>query len=534
MDGVIHIITGEMFYQVLRHGNDFPVVWLDGFGNYGMPVGIFAHQITAYLSAGFIFLVQNPVLANNIVCFIGLLLSNIFFYIFLRIYLPQTSAFLAVFLLNLAPYRIINIYIRGATPEIFSNIFLPLIMLILYFLVKKKSIGWLLGLALVVSLTALTHPMALVIYSFIFIPYFFFLILVQDGSFSLHNLRTNMFLRLTVGVVMAFIIGVALAAYYLIPLSLEIKYFYYGLSKNHLKPDQYLDINNYINTNWYYFTRTEIFTRGHVIKSGLIETIGIITGVLIVISKIARKKSHIYFSFFDFVVLVSLILIFFTTQYSEIFYANINILSQIQFPWRMLSAFIFLPPIIFGFINKKINNPLFLLLFIFFVCVIRFPQLYGKNYLYQPRSSYNSTINNPHSLEMNTIWTERTQDYKVEKNKIEIIGGEGKVQSREVKNSERIYQLKAETPLTLVDHTFYFPGWHVYVDGNDTPIEFQNPLYRGVITYSVPSGEHKVVVKFEDTKIRTLGKYITLVSIFIIIILFLIRSRLKIYIFGRN
>jgi hypothetical protein len=56
---------------------------------------------------------------------------------------------------------------------------------------------------------------------------------------------------------------------------------------------------------------------------------------------------------------------------------------------------------------------------------------------------------------------------------------------------------------TLRLYLFYFPGWHVYVDGEEAQIEVAGP--EGFITLWVPEGEHEVLVRFEDTPPRTAG-----------------------------
>ena len=78
----------------------------------------------------------------------------------------------------------------------------------------------------------------------------------------------------------------------------------------------------------------------------------------------------------------------------------------------------------------------------------------------------------------------------------------------------------------MIDYTFYFPGWNVYIDNKLTDIEFQNSLYRGVITYYVPEGKHVVSVIFEDTLIRKAGKIISAMSILLFILLVLLRKKL--------
>lgn len=531
MDGLIHTTTIAMFGNAITQG-EFPVRWVDGFGNYGFPVGIIAHQLPAYLGSIINFIVNDPTASFNIVSFIGLLLSNVFFYIFLRLYFNPEASFLGTFLFNFAPYRIINLYIRGAIPEAFSNIFLPLILIGIYFFVKKKNILGLFLVTISAAGMALTHPMTLVIYSFIFVPYVLF-VLLEDSHPSIKNYitRRNLLFLLALGV--AGIIALGIAAFYVLVINLEIKYFYYGGSKNHLTLDQYMGFKNYFDPNWYYFTAREIFPRGHVIKSGLLETIGVVIGVILVGWQWTKERK-IKFGILEFAVLMSLIIAYFTTAYSNFFYTHINLLSNIQFPWRMFSAFMFLPPIIFAFIFNKLDKKYLIVAFILFVAVIRFPQLYGKNYTYYPLNFYLFTPLNLHSTAMNTVWSGRTEDYPIKKTKPEIIEGKGKIVSQKIKNSSREYKINADTPLKMVDYTFYFPGWNVYVNGERASIEFQDPKYRGVITYRLPKGENTVNLIFEDTKVRSLGKIVSLVSVIIFLALFVVRKKIAKLVYAKN
>ncbi len=52
-------------------------------------------------------------------------------------------------------------------------------------------------------------------------------------------------------------------------------------------------------------------------------------------------------------------------------------------------------------------------------------------------------------------------------------------------------------------YLFHFPGWKAYVDGQEVPIKIANP--EGFITVWVPEGEHRVMVRFEDTPPRRCG-----------------------------
>jgi len=59
-------------------------------------------------------------------------------------------------------------------------------------------------------------------------------------------------------------------------------------------------------------------------------------------------------------------------------------------------------------------------------------------------------------------------------------------------------------------YTLLFPGWHAYVDGQEVPIELGSP--EGFITFWVPAGRHEVLVRFEDTPPRAAGWWISAVG----------------------
>ncbi len=519
-DAPYHITNMAQFFLALKAG-DFPVAWNNGIGNYGLPMGLVAHQLTNYLGAMIIFLGFTPENAYKIISLLGISLSSLSFYAFLRFYFKPLPSIAGVILYTLTSYKIINFYVRGAMPEIFAATFLPLILIGMYLFIKRRKVLGLFISSVSLFLLALNHPMMLLIYSFIYLPYLVFLLIEDKKTVkSLINIEQ---LRDLFLIGLFSILGLGIASYYLLPLNLEIKYFYYGVG-NHLTPNSFLNPTDYLKFDWRYFTNSEIFPRGHIIFPGIIEFVSIILGIGLVIFKWIKKDRSI--GILEFSLSAGILILLFISPVANIFYEKINILSNIQFPWRMLSAFIFIPPIIFAAFFTKINRSYLILGFIILVSIFQFQQLYGKNYIKYSPQIYYSSIYNPHSVLMNPIWTGKSEDYPVKAEKAEMLEGEGEITSKEVKNSSRRYEINAQTPLKMVDYTFYFPGWNLYIDGDPTPIEFQDPSYRGVITYQVPQGEHNVELKFEDTKVRMLGKAGSIVSLVILAVLFIFRNKI--------
>lgn len=518
-DTNIHITDIAQFSKIIAQ-KEFPIAWLNNIANYGLPIGIVAQQSTNYLGGLINLIINNPTITYNMLVFIAIFLSSIFLYLFLRFYFSPLASFLGTFIFCFTPYHIFDIYIRGDMPEVFAGIFLPLIFISLYLIIKKRKIYAFFLLCLFITGLTLTHPIMLVIYSFLFIPYLIFLLITS-------NFPKTSKIKIFVVSFSAMVLGILICSYYVLPLNLEIKYFYYGLIKNHLVSSYYLSVSNFFDPRWYYFTKTEIFTRGHVVQFGLTETTLLILGLIFIFYKKILQKSKENTKILSFALVIALLIIFFMTKYSDIFFQKVFLLNSIQFPWRFLSALIFIPPIVAAFLYDKFPRKIILVVVVLTVAYFSFPQLYGKNFSVYPSQSYLFSKENPYSVEMNTIWTGKSEDYPDKNKQGEIILGTGTIIKQTLSNSSRRYQIDAKTPLRMVDRTFYFPGWTVYVDNVKTNIEFQNPNYRGVITYNVPPGNHSVLVIFEDTKVRLLGKILSVISLSLFVALFFLRKRIS-------
>ncbi|MFO0703171.1 MAG: hypothetical protein U0525_00385 [Patescibacteria group bacterium] len=511
-DAIAHITTIAQYHKSLSDG-EFPVGWGDGFANYGLPLGTIAHQIPAYGGAFLTFLTHDVLLSFHIMYLIGAVVSAIFFYILLRKFFSSEAAFFATIIYSLAPYRIINFYMRGAMPEFFSAVWVPVIMLAIYELHQNHKRLWPYVLLLVGAVgLILTHPMMLVIYAPILFLWFLFFIKLDYKYF--------------IGIGVAGLLAIGITAYYFLPLNLETKYLYHGITNSHYAPNQTTSIESFINPTWLYNCtfRNDIFGRCHLIKAGVTETFVLVVATIITILFLIfrnkpklKSENKLIFKIWLFALIGGWIAIAFSSVLFEQIYMRVRILGNIQYPWRYLSSYLFMPPILLGVMYEWLKEKRWVvyvsLVLVAFIVFARFPQLYGKNYTYLPQSYYYFTPLNLHSFMMNTIWSGNTDEYPIKREKAEIVEGRGVIESKQIKNASRIYKINAETNLTVSDYTFYFPGWNVYIDGKLVSIEFQNPNYRGVITFQVPPGEHTVKVMFEDTKVRLLGKYITVGSV---------------------
>ena len=514
-DGPTHLANIAQVHVGLSNG-EFPVRWGGEFARYGWPAPQFAQQITSYLGALITFITNDIVMSYNLVVFIAAFFSSLLMYIFLRFYVHQMPALVGTIVFHFAPYRIMNVYIRGALPEFFASIFIITILIALYLIIKKEKVVGYYLLALSIAGLILTHLFMLVVASILFIFY---------GLYLLNENRNHLFFK-CIALGLSIGLGIGLTAYYILPLFMEVKYLYYGGAGGHFVQGHFLTWQNYLTEQWYYFFQGDIDVRGHVHQSGIVESLILIFSLIYLTLQYVNKKS--VNTFLLIVTIVGAIYIFFTTSLSSMFYQTP--LGSIQHPWRMLTGFIIIPPLTLALLFDKLPKKYVLASFVIILIalgILRFPQLYGKNYLLENQTNYYNTFDNLHGTIMNTIWMGEVRDYPFQDTKIEIFEGDGTILDLNILNSSRSYKINSKSNAKVVDYTFYFPGWKTYIDSKETQIQFQDPQYRGVITYEIPPGQHHITSIFTNTKPRILGNILSMMSILAFAILVIIYPKIQ-------
>jgi hypothetical protein len=519
-DGHIHMTTIAQFATALKD-REFPVRWSNDFANFGLPLPIFAHQLPIYFGAGLELLLNNPVLSYNLVMLIAAITSTTAMYFLLKKFAKRYLSLIGAIIYNFGAYRIINIYIRGALPEFFVSTFIIItfIGLIGWLRDRQPSSIWLVSLGIIG--TALVHPMMLLPSAILF----FLLILYFGWPVSRHQPQLVL-------LVIVSLLSVGVASYYLFPLILEAKYFHFGQNHQVLVEDSFLSLSNYFDERWLYFFKHP-GPRGDIVQLGLIESLLLFGGVLVAIIDYAKNKQ---FKVLQLLALISAVFLFFTFPVSLFIYRKISLLSQIQYPWRFLGLLSLFPPmfLILGLqqlsssFEKPVNKIKVIgLLILAIVLIVRLPQIYTKNSATYNNSHFYFTQTNLHTQNLNTIWSDNSEHYSRKSRQYELLEGEAVIEVVELRNASRQYHIIAQSPIKMIDYTFYYPGWKVIANSQEIPIEFQDINYRGLITYSLPAGDYLVLVEYGQTKVRSLSWIATYISTGCLVILFFYRRNLK-------
>ncbi len=209
-----------------------------------------------------------------------------------------------------------------------------------------------------------------------------------------------------------------------------------------------------------------------------------------------------------------------------------------QFPWRFLGPLAALVvPLVASIANAPISQkwqqvvvPAALLLLV----ASAFPALYPI-----PWESDSTPITPEHyvAVEMEGRWRGTTSTNDFVPSSVEMIPGpqSSVLESYQAPPVDRVnrYTLPEGTSVVVLAdvpwrnrfyvntpqkfvlrlYLFYFPGWKAYIDGVETPIEIAHP--EGFITVRIPSGEHTVVLSFEDTAPRKAGWQLAILGFFV-------------------
>jgi uncharacterized membrane protein len=499
-DGQDHVARIANFYQNLSEGNIIPR-WAGNLNwGYGHPILEFLYPLPSYLASLFHFLGFTLVDSVKLAFGATFILSGLAMYLFIKeLLFDDKAAFFASTLYLVAPYRLVDLYVRGAIGEHVAFVFPPLIFYFLLKLSKRYSLWYLIGGALSFAGLILSHNAVTIMFLPLILIYVFYLVFQSSNKkkFILNSLYLM-------------ILGFGLSAFFLIPAFIEGKYTLRNIIAG---SGEY--ITSFVVWKDFFFGQWSYGGTLQLSKQiGTVHWIGVIASA-IAIYYLYKKRNKLWIICLGSFIIFWITLFLMTSSSSPI-WQTITILQKFQFPWRFLSVTVFLSALMGGILLSLISNKyrkVALLLFVVSLLVLNRNYWHANGFLNKPESFYTGIYNGTTDTgESAPIWSVRFMEKKPEA-KFAIIDGEGAI--NEIKRSiiKREYQIVALDKLRILENTLYFPGWTVLVDGKPETIEFQDQNYRGLITFYVDKGEHIVNIFFKETKVRLFSDIISLISI---------------------
>lgn len=510
-----------------------PVRWSQNFGyGYGMPLFQFYAPLPFFIGAiaflsGFSIQLSTQLLfwlANAFTIPGAYLLGK-------KLFNTQGGLILAA-VYTLAPYRAVNLFVRGAVSEAWGMAWLPWILYAgISFIQKQSYKSWLLLTASLSALTLSHNLIAMIFFplSFLFIAGFEFTQFKKSVELSKQRL-----LKL-VQVGLAYIATIGVTAFYTIPALLEKQftqvesviiggYFDYSLHFVGIR-QLFTDHFGYGGSSWDANDDMSFFL-GWGTLLGLLVTVVVFTTTLLKRRKTTKAQLIVFLSG-----LFSLFSLFMTHSKSAFIWQTLPFLEFIQFPWRWLSlASLFLAAAAAGFTTniKSIRTNYVLVGAIVATSVwVGLGMFKPSAYLEDSKEFYFSesariraesspvlpdylpetfTITQPVDEGTLVVNHPEIQEYRVITNKV----------------ASKVLQVTTTQPATVVLATAAYPGWEVAV--NEESVTHQITP-EGLIAIPVSSGSSTILTTFRNTRVRAISDAISAFSLVLIGLTTIMHSR---------
>lgn len=562
-DGRHSVFYPIQFDASLRSGSLWPRWAMHHLQGYGYPTFIILAPAGFYLVEFFVLLGAGFTTAAKLAWAAGVLLSAWGMYRLLLEWLGaprrenvhgldgwRLAAVAGSVLYVYAPYRLLDIYVRGALNESLLFLWLPWLFLTWDRLILRGSEpGWTRRLALATLALAgtwLTHSFAVISVTPLLAAFVLFrLVLRQTGGAGWADAGRRTLLALAGGA-----IALLLCAAFLVPLVVESPLLDQRVytSDTYDVANHFVQIGQYFSPFWGYGYSDD--------PTGANDGMGFQVGVVALVIGFASllllgRRSTAPRGLLLFLILATVAVLLLMSPYAAGLWSALPLLAVIQFPWRLLVLASFTLCALAGVTLAHVAQvPLQALrgdsqaggLIVFAVLAVVAVAGYADPAL-QPvepwredgRAIYRFEEQFPDMI-VGTQWTQEafttspmskdyaSPDYREQQGRttslerFSIEEGTGEFIFQESFGSRFAGVVRMQTPGVVRANLLYFPGWRVYVDGVEQPLRVSGPI--GLVEFDIPAGEHEVRVTFASTPARFAGTVVSWIALILVIALF--------------
>lgn len=486
-------------YSKCLQTNVFPCRWAPDAGlGFGEPVFSFYSHVPFFLGALGTQIFGSSIDSLKFVFAFSLFGSAVTMFLLAReLWKNNWSAFSSSMLYIYAPYRAVDVWVRGALPEAFAFVLLPLILFSFEKLRYTKKVSWFVSFVLSLSALVLTHNLSVLLFSPLLVVWFV-VGLVQSKD-----------KKVLFAVVSASLLALSLSAFYLLPTIAESQYI--NLSTTTV---------GYFDFRAHFVTVSQLFisrfwgyggsTWGQ--EDGLSLSIGQVQGVVLVLSLILsslaviRTKVKRDESFKAFLLSVlALLFLAMTHNKTALLWEELSpVMKYIQFPWRFLGVSLFCISLVSGYLVKNINTKTVIFSAVFFstLAVVLNTSFFREDIWFKTTDQ---------KMQSGEAWVEQTRasigDYWPAYGPIPADPAD--TSQVEIVSPHKLRYIVTNAPEDVVLPVSYFPGWTASQDNNKIST---NPNKDGLISFEAHNNG-SYTIAFENTPAREWGNGITLFSL---------------------
>lgn len=507
-----HQVVRLYYYNQALSDGQFPPYWIGQLANnFGYPLFLFSYHLPWILGSALMKAGMDISTAIKNLFFLSYIGSGITMYFFVSNLLKnRLSALLSAILYLWLPYHFLIIFVGASMGIAFVFTFLPLLFLGIN-LIREKSKFGIPILALGVSGLILSHLMHL-----IFIAPITLIFLIWE--FKISNDRLIFLKNMSLGI----ILGLMISSFYLIP---AVYYNQFtrvrgesGLSE--LYKRNFINFDQLLYSRWSFSPIVNNAKNGEVsFQLGIAQWISIsMLALLFILNKL--NKNYRWLGLF--LLLAFVVSIFLTLDFSKAFWALFIKIAAVDFPFRFILPAAFVASIAAGLILVSIKKELALFMFLIFVALYTNRNHINVNqYTNFPISTYLDLETERTTNTFNEYLPIKANDKLLNKPWNEIRGEDLSFSGTKLTTNLLFFNVSTLKKQIVSVGQFYFPGQTLYLD--KMPIPF-NTDKEGLINFPISGGAHTIEVKYQETLLIKISKYLTMGGIFLASLL-LIRKK---------
>jgi len=501
----------------------FPVRWSANFGyGFGMPLFNFYAPLPYFIGALFSKMGFDVITSIKLLCLLINLITVLGSYLLGRKMFGRFGGLLLASAYTLAPYRAVNLFVRGAFSEVFAMAFLPLVVFAIIAFVKNQNKKYLLLLLISIFAIILSHNLT----AMIFLPLaalFVFLYLSYQKKLKLLWLIASQFL-----------LALGLSAFYMLPAFMEKDltiinkifsgYFHYS--------HHFLYIRQFFQDNWQYGGSAWGPNDDVSFFLGKGQLLSLVILVLLAVYQLIKNRTNFIKNQLFFYSLVFSSFCFFglfmSILKSKFIWDNIQLLQYIQFPWRFLSIVaLFLAVLVALTVYLFTSNKIRFLYGALLMAILFTNASYFKpeEFLEDAGALYYDDAQKIQNRMSETLpdyipaqMTEEkillTKNQELPSFWLEDVQSTGTMSSIIDRGFEKMLSTDFKKTETLNFKVANFIGWQAELDGEKWAINTNQEL--GNIQLDVPAGQHRVGIYFsENTSARRTGDAISVLALLV-------------------
>lgn len=439
----------------------------------------FMFAITVPISAFFMFLASRKIWGNN---WAGIVSSVLYLYF---------------------PYRLVDLFVRGSIGESFAFVFFPVIIFSLVSLYKEPdSVLYKLLGGISYALLVTSHNIMGILFTLTLGLFFVGFSLKKDVKI----LKNYLFVIIS---------GLGLSAFFWIPALLEkgnILLSQIPIADRNL---YYVKFSQLLISPWGYGTPTDDLSPFTYQIGWPFLLVLVLVSIIFILRKfyILKKAQN---EFLALILLIGFFIFGFMLFRESNIVWKLPLLSEINYPWVMLSQLGLIAAVLGGFLTTYKYSRILGFGIILLALSLYIPLSKPSNYVDRGEGFYfTNDATTTSSRELTPLWVKDLPTERVIE-KVQVTGGSATIEAVSHSSKKISFIGKVNEDSVIRINTIYYPGWEITANNKEMEIDYNNS--RGVMDIKLSPGDYQIEANFKETPIRMISNIASLITLLVLFI----------------